>query len=181
MSRDTFHWEDILETEKHMLETLQDDLMVPTVYTFLKNFWKVLRATKETVDLSEFLVDGTCLSYSLLRYPPSKVAAAVVFLAHGHTMREGWPQTLIEYSKYNEEDIVPVARAILEAHRTTTPLVSITMRGGWPQTLIEYSKYNEEDIVPVARAILEAHRTTPPGLIAIGKKHQMMLPHITLL
>jgi cyclin B len=49
----------------------------------------------------------------LLRYLPSEIAAACVFIARHSNGRHGWSPTLLKFAKYNEEQIVPVARSIL--------------------------------------------------------------------
>ena len=66
--------------------------------------------------LSCFLLDGTLLSLETLtcRWRPSQLAAAAILLARRQLGRHNWSATLVAYSKYREEDVLPVARALLK-------------------------------------------------------------------
>jgi len=66
------------------------------------------------VQLSCYILDGTLQSFSLLNYLPSQMAAAAVFLARRAAGRNSWSPTLLKYAEYCEEDVIPVARAVLE-------------------------------------------------------------------
>ncbi len=66
------------------------------------------------VQLSCYILDGTLQSHRLLNYLPSQLAAAAVFLARRAANRNSWSPTLLKYAQYTEEEVAPVARAILE-------------------------------------------------------------------
>lgn len=103
-----------MEAERNMVETLDYGLMVPSSYDFIALLLKVERSTKRMVDICEWLNDQTCLSYELLIYPPSCIAAAIIFLARRHVGCWRWSEKLKNYSNYSEKDIIPVARIIVE-------------------------------------------------------------------
>lgn len=48
------------------------------------------------------------------QYLPSQIAAAAVFIARRTIGRHSWSPTLLKYAHYTEEEVAPVARAILE-------------------------------------------------------------------
>ena len=102
------------------MKTLEYNVTVPSAHAFLVRFLKAGHADKRIVQLSCFLLDGTLQCYDLLQYLPSQLAAAVVFIARRHVGRNGWSPTLLNYSNYCEEEVIPVARAILKAKQTAS-------------------------------------------------------------
>lgn len=106
---------DIIEMEEKVLKTLQYQITVPSAHAFLVRFLKAGHADKKIVQLSCYLMDGTLQSYSLLHYLPSQLAAAAVFISRRVVGRNGWSPTLLGYSDYCEEEVIPVARALLQA------------------------------------------------------------------
>jgi hypothetical protein len=121
--------QDIIDAEKAMLETLGYQVTVPTAFTFLLRFLEAGNANQEVADICYFLLDGALLSYELNRYLPSQLAAAAVLIARGTAGYSAWSPTLSHYTNYSEEEIVPVARAIL-AQKSSSPtdLVVVTLK-----------------------------------------------------
>jgi len=106
--------------QEKILKTLEYQITVPSAHAFLVRFLKAGHADKKIVQLSCFLLDGTLQSYGLLQYLPSQLAAAVVFIARRHVGRNGWSPTLLNTSDYVEEEVLPIARAILHAKQTAS-------------------------------------------------------------
>ena len=113
--------QDIIEMEEHVLKTLEYNVTVPTAHFFLIRYLKAGHADKKIVQLSCYLLDGTLQAYHLLHYLPSQLAAAAVFIARRNVGRNGWSPTLLNYCDYCEEEIIPVARAILQAKQSSNP------------------------------------------------------------
>lgn len=99
--------------EEKILKTLSYKTTIPSAHAFLIRFLKAGHADKKIVQLSCYILDGTLQSYDLLHYLPSQLAAAAVFIARRLVGRNSWSPTLLMYSDYCEEEILPVARAIL--------------------------------------------------------------------
>jgi transcription initiation factor TFIIIB Brf1 subunit/transcription initiation factor TFIIB len=99
--------------EETILRTLEYKITIPSAHAFLVRFLKAAHADKRIVQLSCYILDGTLQSYSLLGYLPSQLAAAAVFIARRTVGRNSWSPTLLKYADYHEEDIAPVARAVL--------------------------------------------------------------------
>lgn len=112
---------DIIKMETQILKTLEYQITQPSAHTFLVRYLKAAHADKQMTQLACYLLDGTLLSYNLLHYLPSQLAAASVFLARHATGRNAWSPTLLKYADYKEEDVVPVARAILEEKSAASP------------------------------------------------------------
>lgn len=105
--------QEILEMEETVLKALHYKITIPSAHAFLVRFLKAAHADKKMVQLSCYILDGTLQSFTLLNYLPSQMAAAAVFLARRAAGRNAWSPTLLKYAEYMEEDIIPVAKAIL--------------------------------------------------------------------
>jgi len=105
--------EQILEMEEVVLKALNYGVTIPSAHAFLVRFLKAAHADKKMVQLACYILDGTLQSYKLLQFLPSQLAAAAVLIARSHSGRHPWSPTLLKYARYCEEDIIPVARAIL--------------------------------------------------------------------
>jgi len=104
---------DILKMEEIMLKALNYQITIPSAHAFLVRYLKAAHADKRIVQLSSYLLDGTLQSYNLLHYLPSQLAAAAVLIARRCVGRNSWSPTLLRYAHYCEEDILPVAKAVL--------------------------------------------------------------------
>jgi len=107
--------------EEKILKTLEYMITIPSAHVFLVRFLKAGHADKKIVQLSCYILDGTLQSYNLLHYLPSQLAAAAVFIARRTVGRNGWSPTLLHYAEYCEEEITPVAKAILAEKANSNP------------------------------------------------------------
>jgi len=105
--------DEILEMEETVLKTLEYQITIPSAHAFLVRYLKAAHADKRIVQLSCYILDGTLQSYNLLHYMPSQLAAAAVLIARRSVGRNSWSPTLLKYAQYCEEDILPIARAVL--------------------------------------------------------------------
>jgi Cyclin, C-terminal domain len=103
--------------EEMILKALKYKITIPSAHAFLVRYLKAGHADKKIVQLSCYLMDGTLQSYSLLEYLPSQLAAAAVFISRRVVGRNGWSPTLLHYSDYAEEEIIPIARTLLLAKK----------------------------------------------------------------
>ena len=102
--------------EEKILKTLNSIVTVPTPQTFLVRYLKAAKADKLMAQLASFLLDGTLLSLKKLtcKFLPSQMAAAAILLARRQVGRHNWSPTLVAYSSYREEHVLPVAKVLLE-------------------------------------------------------------------
>jgi Cyclin, C-terminal domain len=63
------------------------------------------------------ILDGSLISSRLLEFLPSQLAAASIAIARHAVGRHTWSPTLLKYARYSEEEILPVAKAILKERR----------------------------------------------------------------
>lgn len=112
---------EIITMEEKILKTLEYNITIPSAHAFLVRFLKAAHADKRIVQLSCFILDGTLQSYNLLHYLPSQLAAAAVFVARRTVGRNSWSPTLLRYANYREEDIAPIARAVMAEKSSAAP------------------------------------------------------------
>ncbi len=112
--------EQILDMEQTILKVLCYQMTIPSAHAFLVRFLKAAHADRKMVQLSCYILDGTLQSYTLLHYLPSQLAAAAVLIARKVVGRNAWSPTLLKYAGYCEEDILPVARAIVAEKSSST-------------------------------------------------------------
>jgi len=105
--------DEILEMEEIILRALEYRITIPSAHAFLVRYLKAAHADKQIVQMSCYILDGTLQSYNLLHYMPSQLAAAAVFLARRSVGRNSWSPTLLRYASFCEEEVIPVARAII--------------------------------------------------------------------
>jgi len=113
--------QEILDMEEVILKTLEYQITIPSAHAFLVRYLKAAHADKKIVQLSCYILDGTLQSYNLLHYLPSQLAAAAVFIARRVVGRNSWSPTLLQYAGYCEEEVIPVARAVLAEKASTSP------------------------------------------------------------
>ena len=103
--------------EELILKSLEYHITIPSGHAFLVRYLKAGHADKKIVQLSCYLMDGTLQSYNLLEFLPSQLAAAAVYISRRVVGRNGWSPTLLNYSDYAEEEIIPVARTLLQTKK----------------------------------------------------------------
>lgn len=116
-----YNRQDIIAMEEKILKTLEYNITIPSAHVFLVRFLKAGHADKKIVQLSCYILDSTLQSYNLLHYLPSQLAAAAVFVARRTVGRNGWSPTLLHYSDYCEEELIPIARAVVAEKTNSNP------------------------------------------------------------
>lgn len=112
---------EILQMEETILKTLEYQITIPSAHAFLVRYLKAAHADKKIVQISCYILDGTLQSYNLLHYLPSQLAAAAVLIARRCVGRNSWSPTLLKYAAYCEEEVIPVARAVVAEKSSASP------------------------------------------------------------
>lgn len=73
--------EEMLKMERLILLTLDFNLNIPTPLHFLRRFSKAARSDSKIHTLSKYLTELSLLEYKMLKYPPSIIAAAAVYIS----------------------------------------------------------------------------------------------------
>lgn len=82
--------DEVLRMERLMLTTLDFNLSASTPLHFLRRFSKASKSDSRTHTLSKYLSELTLTEYSMLKYLPSQIAAASVYIARRMTGRSAW-------------------------------------------------------------------------------------------
>jgi cyclin B len=112
---------EILEMEDGILKALDYRITAPSAHAFVVRDLKAAHADKRMVQHAHYVLDGTLQSYGLLRYLPSQLAAGAILIARKAAGRNPWSPTLLHYTGYAEEEVLPVARAILAEKNSANP------------------------------------------------------------
>jgi G2/mitotic-specific cyclin 1/2 len=111
---DGFKDTEILSAERFVLATLDYDLSYPNPMNFLRRISKADNYDIQTRTLGKYLLEIGCLDHRFLKYPPSQVAAAAMYLARLALDRGEWDATLSKYAGYTEPEIQPVFKLMVD-------------------------------------------------------------------
>lgn len=111
---DGFTEAEILTAERFVLQALNYDLSYPNPMNFLRRISKADNYDIQTRTLGKYLLEIGCLDHRFLKYPPSRVAAAAMYLARLTLEKGEWDATLSHYAGYTEQDIQPVFKLMVE-------------------------------------------------------------------
>ncbi|CAB9507962.1 B-type cyclin [Seminavis robusta] len=116
---DDFYTEQqLLDMEVVILKTLEYRVSAPTSLNFLERFLKASKADSEMKSVACYMLDGTLLSYELLQYRPSELAAAAVFIARSNNTST-WNRTMEFYTGFNKSKVQSVAKTVVKMFRGT--------------------------------------------------------------
>ena len=99
---------DILDLEYEVLRTLEFNVTTPSSYRFLHRFAKLLRADQKTLNLAWYLIELPLIEYKMLKYKPSIISAAAIFVAFRMLKKEIKPSFAV--TSYTEQQIKPCAK-----------------------------------------------------------------------
>ncbi|KDN49079.1 hypothetical protein RSAG8_02432, partial [Rhizoctonia solani AG-8 WAC10335] len=105
--------EEILIAEKYLLRTLGWDLSYPNPMSFLRRGNKAEDYNANTRTLAKFLIEISVVEERLLKYTPSMLAAAGLWLARLILDKPEWNANLEHYSGYPESRLVRCANVMV--------------------------------------------------------------------
>ncbi|KAF7022414.1 hypothetical protein CFC21_035174 [Triticum aestivum] len=133
LSDNAFSREQVLSTEKSILNKLQWNLTVPTVYVFLLRYAKAAMGDKELENMAFFYAELALVDYSMLVYSPSVTAAAAVYTARCTlNMSPRWSDILEHHTGLGESQLMQCARRLASLHSTAA---------GSSKQKVVYNKY----------------------------------------
>ncbi|KAJ2013704.1 G2/mitotic-specific cyclin [Coemansia sp. S680] len=112
--------QEILTTEIVILTALDFDMSYPNPMTFLRRVSKAEGYNKQTRAVAQYLMEVCIMDHRLMQYPPSKIAAAGIYLGRRMLESGPWTANLRHYSGYTEEEIEPLVAVMLD-HVLATP------------------------------------------------------------
>eukprot|EP01038_Epipyxis_sp_PR26KG_P009886 gene9886-13296_t len=124
--------QNMVESELNILETLNWQLLVPTVDSFFTRFSKAGNLTPNTTKIARCITERILLDYWMSQYPPSLIAASAVSMARVIVGQDPWTNTLTHYTRYSQTALAPCIESIRTVfanevlHRFVRYLNSIT-------------------------------------------------------
>ncbi|KAF3905504.1 Cyclin-B2-1 [Dactylellina cionopaga] len=106
--------DELLRAERYILTTLDYDLSYPNPMNFLRRISKADDYDIRTRTFAKYLMEVSLLDYRFLEYPGSLVAAASMYMARKMYNRGSWNASLVHYSGYTEEEILPVFKLMVD-------------------------------------------------------------------
>ncbi|XP_043280334.1 G2/mitotic-specific cyclin-B [Venturia canescens] len=113
---------EILQMEMLIIRTLDYSMGRPLPLHFLRRYSKAGRALPVHHTMAKYFLEESLVCYELSHYPPSLIAAAAIYLSFfvigNDDADEGlviWTNTMVHYSTYTKDDILPVVRDIASA------------------------------------------------------------------
>ncbi|ESZ97051.1 putative G2/mitotic-specific cyclin-B [Sclerotinia borealis F-4128] len=111
---DGFTEVEILSAERYVLSALNYDLSYPNPMNFLRRISKADDYDIQTRTLGKYLMEISLLDHRFMKYLPSHVAAASMYLARLILEKGEWDPMLTHYSGYSEDEIEPVFQLMVD-------------------------------------------------------------------
>ncbi|KAG9103740.1 G2/mitotic-specific cyclin [Ceratobasidium sp. 370] len=105
--------QEILQAEKYVLRTLGWDLSYPNPMSWLRRASKADSYDVQTRTLAKFFIEIGVVEHRLLKYTPSMLAAAALWLSRLMMEKDEWDANLEHYSGYPERKLIPCANVML--------------------------------------------------------------------
>ncbi|KAG8976692.1 G2/mitotic-specific cyclin [Tulasnella sp. 427] len=103
----------LILAERYILKVLEFKVGSPNPLDFLRRISKVDDYDAQLRALAKFLALIQCFTPGLLGIPPSLLAASAYWLARVCLERFNWTDKHVEYSGYNEDQLIPHAQAMI--------------------------------------------------------------------
>lgn len=98
--------DNILDMEASLLNTINYEVTVPTQYQFLKRFLHICNACTTAKFIAFYLSELSLMSFSILRFNCSTIAASCVYLAMKLTTSDmNWDKDYANYIEYTFESL----------------------------------------------------------------------------
>ncbi|EFO64661.1 G2/mitotic-specific cyclin B [Giardia lamblia P15] len=104
--------EAIIDTEESILHTLDFQLAMPTILTFLRRYARISEMKNRDRYIAFYISELSCLTTSIFRFKPSEIAAGCIAMSRRLTRKPTWDETLEKYSGYTESDTKKVMAEI---------------------------------------------------------------------
>ncbi|TGZ79733.1 A/B/D/E cyclin [Ascodesmis nigricans] len=106
--------DEILRAERYILATLDYNLSYPNPMNFLRRISKADEYDFQTRTFAKYLMEISLVDHRFLKYPPSRVAAAAMYMSRLILNRGEWHNNMVYYSDYTEEQIIPVVQLFID-------------------------------------------------------------------
>lgn len=102
--------EEILDMEGKIISCLNFNLTTPSSFRFLERYSRVAGFDEKSFHLSRYLIELAAVEYKMMKYNPSTLAGAAIYLVNKIQKKEGWSDLLVKHGKYTETQLRPCAK-----------------------------------------------------------------------
>lgn len=97
-----YEQKDILNLEFEVLKVLEFNITTPSAFRFLERYAKLISADSKTFNLAWYLVELPLIEYKMLKYKPSLISSAALFVAL-KIQKKGfrWNDTMNSLNKFS--------------------------------------------------------------------------------
>jgi len=120
--------EEILQMEGTVIRTLRWDMSVVTPHCFTKRFLDLCEADEWEQIYTNFIMELALIEYRMIKYKPSELAAAAVYLAlkfsparQGQTSEQLWGEFHERHTKYSRAMLKDCMRELLDCVMKKNP------------------------------------------------------------
>eukprot|EP01121_Diplochlamys_sp_Union-15-3_P005588 TRINITY_DN15918_c0_g1_i1.p1 TRINITY_DN15918_c0_g1~~TRINITY_DN15918_c0_g1_i1.p1 ORF type:complete len:237 (-),score=27.28 TRINITY_DN15918_c0_g1_i1:4-714(-) len=145
ISDKAFTRDNILSMEIDILNTLQFNLTPVTPLHFLRRLSKAAKSDMKAHTLCKYIIEITLLDVKMLKFPPSKIAAAALYISRRMLkISPIWDSTIVHYSKCSENTAKSVAIEVNDLMKrvVSSSLLSIRQKYTSP-------RYGEIALIPL--------------------------------
>ena len=155
MTDKAYSKEQILETERKLLQSLDFTITAPSIYRFLERFSKLSSSDDLIFNFSRYIGELTLVETSMYKWLPSQIAASALYVAKKVQKRSSpWCPFMTQQTGYDEKQVRECAKdlcLILYKANTNQEYLSIAKKFSLPR-FFEVSKIcmaaNEEQKAP---------------------------------
>lgn len=128
ISAESYTRDQLLGMEKLILNKLKFRLNLPTLYVFMLRFLKAAQGDTKLEHLAFFLIELCLVEYEALKYKPSMLCAAAIYVARCTLqLTPTWTPLLNRHARYDESQIRDCAAMILNFHKAAkTGMLNVT-------------------------------------------------------
>lgn len=134
--------DEILRMEQKILHFFRFNVSMPTIHQFLVRFLKIANGSHLCSPRAQYFAERALQEHDMLKWKPSLVAAAAVYLAKRNETLDAWVRAFTDVYR------TPLSCWTTLTHSNVCVLCLLT-RLQTP-VLIEYSGYVEDDLLPCA-------------------------------
>ena len=96
-----------------MLKVLDFNIQITSAFRFLERYTKVAKSDEMIFNLSRYLIELSLVSYRMLKFTGSNLAASALYLSQKMTKHpQAWSELLAKHTTYKESQVRPCAKEL---------------------------------------------------------------------
>ena len=144
----TYSRENIIDMEGDVLSTLKFDILTIYPVTFLERYHFLSGGDKNSLHLSNLILELSLLEYKMIEYKPSMKACSSLYLARKLlNINDNWNKFLIAETGYNETDMY-------ECIKDLCRIIEIAPKTKFTSSLNKYTQPEYDNVTNILDKII---------------------------